>query len=241
MHTFQTPAPVRLRIEIPKGRIKVVAQETEVTSVELTALHGDAAAEAWIAAAEVAQNGDEIVVRIRKAGLGLFWGGGAIEARVHAPLGSAATLSTGSGAIETIGRLGEVSASSGSGAIRLDDSGEARARTGSGDIAIETCAGSVDVKTGSGRITVGKVGANALIITGSGHAELAEAMGDARLTTGSGDIEMARPATASRPSPPRAMSRFAAPTTAMCGPRPSPVRFSSACRAAPPLSWTSAP
>lgn len=190
MHTFQTPAPVRLRVEIPKGRIMVVAEETTETRVELTAIHGDAATRAWIAEAEVAQNGDEVVVRLPKARLGLFGTGGSVEARVHAPLGSAATLSAGAGRIQTTGRLGEVDASSGSGSIQLDDSNGVRARTGSGDIAIAGSAGSVEAKTGSGRITVGKVGADARITTGSGDAELAEATGDARLSTGSGDIEI---------------------------------------------------
>ena len=190
MHAFQTPAPVRLRVEIPRGRIMVVAEETTETRVELTAINGDAATRAWIAEAEVAQSGDEIVVRVPKARLGMFGMGGSIEARVHAPLDSAATLSAGAGRIETTGRLGTVDASSGSGTIRLDDSSDARARTGSGDIVIAASAGSVEAKTGSGRITVGKVGADARITTGSGNAELAGASGDARLSTGSGNIEI---------------------------------------------------
>jgi DUF4097 and DUF4098 domain-containing protein YvlB len=190
MHTFETPAPVRLRVEIPKGRIRVVAEETGETRVRLTAIHGDALAEAMIADAEIGQTGDEIVVRVRKSGMTLFGIGGAIEAEVHAPLGSAASLSTGSGHIDTTGRLGALTASSGSGAIRLDDSAEVRAETGSGDIVIASSSGSVVAKTGSGRIAVGRVGHNARISTGSGHAELEEAVGDATLTTGSGDIEI---------------------------------------------------
>ena len=189
METFQTPAPVRLRIEIPKGRIRVVAEASSETRLELTAIHGDAAP-GLIADAEVAQRGDEIVVRIDRHGLGFLGIGGAIEATLHAPLGSAAHLSTGAGRIETDGRLGEVNASSGSGAIRLDDSAEIHARTGSGEIVIASSSGSVDAKTGSGRISVGKVGADARIATGSGHAELAQAARDATLTTGSGNIEI---------------------------------------------------
>jgi DUF4097 and DUF4098 domain-containing protein YvlB len=190
MHTFQTPAPVKLRIEIPWGRIKIVAEEAAETRVELTAVNGDAAAREWIAGAEVIQSGDEIVVRGRKPRLRLFGFGGAVEASIHAPVDSGATLSTGAGRIETAGRLGEISASSGSGAIRLDQSCGARARTGSGPIDIAGSTGSVDAKTGSGRVTVGTVGGNARITTGSGHAELAGASGEATLTTGSGNIEV---------------------------------------------------
>jgi len=190
MHSFETPGPIRLRVGIPKGRIRLVAEETGVTRVELTAIHGDLTALDWIADAEVAQYGDQVVVRIHKSGITLFGFGGGVEAVIHAPLGSAATVSTGSGRIETIGRLGEVSASTGSGAIHLDECAEARARTGSGEIVIASATGSVNAKTGSGRISVGKVGGDARITTGSGHAELAGAAGDASLTTASGNIEI---------------------------------------------------
>jgi hypothetical protein len=192
LHSFQTPAPIRLRVEIPHGRIKVTAEATDATRVELTAIHDDAAARAWIADAEVAQNGDEIVVRVRKSGAALFGLDGGVEASVHAPLDSAATLNAGAGQIETAGRLGQVRASSGSGTIKLDDNDAANAQTGSGAIAIASSAGSVEAKTGSGRITVGKVNADARITTGSGQIELGEAAGDARLTTGSGDIEVTK-------------------------------------------------
>ena len=134
MQTFQTPAPMRLRIELPKGRIQVVAEDTAETRVELIAVHGDPIAQQWIDEAEVAQHGDEVVVRIHKRGLTLFGLGGSIEALIHVPTGSDASLSTGSGRIETAGRLGAITASTGSGAIRLAESAEARAQTGSGDI-----------------------------------------------------------------------------------------------------------
>ena len=190
MHRFQTSGPARLRIEIPKGRIRVQVDEGSETRVELTAIHGDATALAWIADAEVAQSGDDVIVRIRKSGMTLFGVGGAIEAVVHTAAGSAANLAMGSGRIETLGRLGDVSATSGSGEIRLGETSGVLARTGSGDIAVASSTGSVDAKTGSGRIVVGKVGLDARITTGSGHAELDEAMGDARLSTGSGNIEI---------------------------------------------------
>ncbi|HEX4198827.1 MAG TPA: DUF4097 family beta strand repeat-containing protein [Caulobacteraceae bacterium] len=190
METFETPAPIRLRVDIPKGRIKVLAEETAVTRIELTARHGDSTARAWIAEAEIARNGDDILVKVHRQRLMLFGMGGSIDAVIHAPLASAVKLSTGSGRVETIGRLGDVNAASGSGLIQLDHCAEARAHTGSGDIVIAGSAGSVDAKTGSGRISVGKVGANARIVTGSGHAELAEVAGEATLTTASGNIEI---------------------------------------------------
>ena len=190
MHTFETPAPIRLRVEIPKGRVRVVAEETAQTRVELIALNGDATARQWIAEAVVEQRGDEVVVLVRQPGFLLFGLGGAIEAIVHLPTASSATLSTGSGHIDTTGRLGGVRANTGSGAIRLAQTAEAHARTGSGDITVESATGSVDAKTGSGNVTVGTVGGNACIVTGSGDGSVDSYVGSAKLNTGSGNLEV---------------------------------------------------
>jgi DUF4097 and DUF4098 domain-containing protein YvlB len=188
--TFQTPAPVRLRVEIPKGRISITAEATSETTIELTASRGDDLAREMIAEAEVSQSGDAIVVQIRREHRTFFGFGGDVHAVVRVPIGSSAQLATGAGGIETDGRLDDVDAQSGAGAIHLDESGEVRARSGAGSISIGTVTGSVDVKSGSGKVTVGQVGANARIATGSGGAELAGAVGDAKVTTGAGSIEV---------------------------------------------------
>jgi DUF4097 and DUF4098 domain-containing protein YvlB len=188
--TFQTPAPVRLRVEVPKGRISVTAADTAETTVELAAANGDSLAREMIAEAEIAQSGEEIVVRIRRERRILFGFGGDVEAEIRVPLGSRAQLGTGAGRIETHGRLGAVEAQSGAGAVRVDEAAEAHVRTGAGSISIGAVTGSVDAKSGSGKIRVGKVGADARIATGSGSAALEGANGEAKLTTGAGDIEV---------------------------------------------------
>jgi hypothetical protein len=187
---FQTPTPVRLKVEVPAGRITVVAEATGETHITLTAVNGSSTAQRWIAEAEIAQGDDEIVVRIPKAVASLWGTRASVDAEIHLPLESAATLSTGSGAIETFGRLGNVRASSGSGAIRLDECAEAQAHTGSGEIAVKGTTGSVDAKTGSGHVTLGKIGADARIATGSGRAEIVAVGGEARVHSASGHIEI---------------------------------------------------
>jgi len=187
--TFETPTPPRLRVSIPCGRISVTAEDTAVTRIELVAIRGGAARD-WIAEAEIAQHGDEIVVRGRRLGFGLFGGFGSIEATIHTPHGSDATLSVGSGRIETGGQLGKVAASTGSGNIHVADCAEANAHTGSGNIEIDLASGSVEAKTGSGEVKVGKVGADARITTASGNARLEGVAGAARLTTAHGNIEV---------------------------------------------------
>ena len=190
--TFQTPTPIRLRVEVPKGRITVTAAETSETTVVLTAVHGDGLAREMIAEAEIAQDGEDILVRIRRERRIMFGWGGDVEAEIRAPLGSAAQLGTGAGRIETNGRLGAVEAQTGAGAIRLDDATEVKARTGAGSISIAEVSGSAEVKSGSGKVEVGRVGADTKITTGAGDIEVGEAGDSAELFTAAGAVKVRR-------------------------------------------------
>lgn len=189
--TFDTPEPTRLRVNLPFGRINVVAEQTAVTRVELSAPKGDPNALDWIAQAEIAQLGDEIVVRGPKLRFSLFniWGG-SIEAVVRAPLGSDATLSIGAGRIETIGRLASVRAHTGAGNVHVAECAEAHANTGAGNIEIAAVSASVEAKTGAGNVKIGKVGANAEITTAAGNTRIEEIYGSARMKTAHGNIEV---------------------------------------------------
>jgi DUF4097 and DUF4098 domain-containing protein YvlB len=186
-HVFETPGPAKLRIEIPNGRIRVTAGEMATTRIKLQAKDGDAAAREWIAEAEVGQVGDEIVVRGNRSRLHHFRSG-RVEALVEAPIGSAADLSTGAGDIEASGRLGRLSATTGSGDVTIAECAEGRARTGSGDIRIERSGGGFDAKSGSGDVRLGKVDGDVRIVTGNGDATLGEVKGAVSITAASGDI-----------------------------------------------------
>jgi DUF4097 and DUF4098 domain-containing protein YvlB len=188
--SFETPAPTKLRIGIPAGRISVVAEQTTTTRVELTARHGDGSARDWIAQAEIAQLGDEIVVRGPKLGFSLFGYRGSIDAVVHAPLGSDAALSIGAGKIETLGRMAKVSANTGAGNVHIETCSEAHANTGAGNIDIDEATGEIDVKTGAGNVKVGKVGADACVVTAAGNARIDNVTGSARMKTAHGNIDI---------------------------------------------------
>jgi len=189
-HSFPTPGPTRLRVELPSGRITVVADAGGETRVELSAPHGDRAALEWIDEAEVADVGGEIVVRNphRRFMFG-FNHCGPIEAVLHAPAGSDAHLSIGAGRIETAGRLGELAANTGAGGIRVEACQSARVRTGSGNVDVLDASGAVDATTGAGQVSIGRAG-EVRVTTGAGNARLEEVAGAARFTTGHGNVEV---------------------------------------------------
>jgi DUF4097 and DUF4098 domain-containing protein YvlB len=189
--SFETPQPAKLRVNLPFGRINVTAEETQVTRVDLSAPNGDPNAREWIEQAEIVQLGDEIVVRGPKLRFSLFniWGG-SIEAVVHAPQGSDATLSIGAGRIETIGRLAKVHAHTGAGNVHVAECADVHANTGAGNIDIIAVSASVEAKTGAGNVKIGKVGADAEITTAAGNTRIDEIAGAARMKTAHGNIEV---------------------------------------------------
>ena len=191
--SFQTPNPVKLRIEVPKGRINLTAAETAETTVELVAAHGDSLARELIAEAEILQSDDEIIVRIRRE-RGRWWigFGGDIEANIRAPIGSAAQLGTGAGRIEATGNLGVVEAQTGAGSIRLQAAAEVHARTGAGAISVAEVSGSVSIKSGSGKVEVGRIGGDAKINTGAGDIEVGEAGDSVEAFTAAGSVKVRR-------------------------------------------------
>jgi len=188
IESFETPGPAKLRVEVPHGDVRVRAVETGQTRIELVARRGDSAAVQWIETAEVVRSGDEIVVR-RRGGETLHRCG-PIEVTIELPEGSAADLATGSGDIGVRGRMGRISATTGSGDVRIAACEGAGVRTGSGDITIEASTEAVEAKSGSGDVRIGKVGGDVRVGTGNGDAGIARAEGLASLTTASGDIEV---------------------------------------------------
>ena len=65
---------------------------------------------------------------------------------------------------------------------------ELQVKSGSGDISVGTCLGSVNVSTGSGDVEVGTTNGPTVVKTGSGDLKVVTANDDISLSTGSGDL-----------------------------------------------------
>jgi DUF4097 and DUF4098 domain-containing protein YvlB len=188
MHTFDTPGPINLQVELWVGRVDIHAEETAQTTVDLQPMHGDSTAQEIIDRARVEQHGDEIVVLMPKVKSGFFGRKGEIIATIRVPLDSSVNVETSSADLVTHGRLGDAKAQSGSGDVRLDHIADGQLRTGSGDLTIDTATGSIDSKCGSGDVEFSNVGADADIIAGSGDVTVGSIGGNLKVKTGSGDI-----------------------------------------------------
>jgi DUF4097 and DUF4098 domain-containing protein YvlB len=182
MHTFETPSPVDLRVELWSGRVDVTAEDTQTTTVEL---RGDPE---LIDSAKVEQRGNEIVVLMPKIKSGLFRRSAEVEAEIVVPKQSNARIETASADVRTHGELGRVDVSSGSGDVEVDEAAQAGVRTGSGDITIRAVHGDCNTKSGSAEVSLGKVGGKCDVLSGSGDVVIDEVVGSLKVKAGSGDI-----------------------------------------------------
>ena len=189
MHSFQTPSAVTLRVSLPKGKLRLIAEDRDTTSIELTPHAGDNEAEAAIARAEVSQDGDVITVVLPREDRWLGWGrGGQVEAVIRVPRQSRGDLRTESASVECEGALADVTARSGSGRLTLAEAVSLDATTGSGAIQAGKLSGGADLRTGSGRISLDEAGGDVAVSSGSGAVHLGAIAGEIRATTASGEI-----------------------------------------------------
>jgi len=188
MHTFETPKPISLRVELWQGAVDVTAEDTQTTIVELTATHGDPGAQDIIDNAKVEQRGDEVVVLMPKIKSGLFRRSSEVTARIVVPKKSRARVETASADIATHGALGDVRAYSGSGEVEIEQADDVEVRTGSGDIRVDSVAGSCNTKSGSAEVVLGKVNGDCDVLSGSGDVVIEEVVGVLKVKAGSGDI-----------------------------------------------------
>lgn len=197
MHTFETPGSVSLQIRLPSGRVVVTTADEPRTSVELisTGRRGPEAFDDVIVSADERHGGHVITIeqkdRFRWGPIQITWGGD-LEVRITCPPGTDLELSGGSTDLQVDGELGEVSAKSASGDIRLQDvRKKLEVKTASGDISIGTIELGGTVVTVSGDLGIRRVQAPLTARSVSGDIRIgAVEAGELHLQTVSGDARI---------------------------------------------------
>ncbi|WP_327677547.1 DUF4097 family beta strand repeat-containing protein [Kitasatospora sp. NBC_00458] len=172
MRNFATTAPIATVLDIPAGRIRLIAADRTDTTVEV--LPADASKSRDLKAAEqTTVDYRDGVLRIETAPAKnqLFGPSGAVEVTVRLPAGSRVEAKTASAELRGVGRLGDVGYEGAHGTVKLDETAAARLTLQAGDI------------------TVGRLGGPAEISTLKGDLHITEAThGTVTLHTESGDV-----------------------------------------------------
>ncbi len=155
MHTFTTPAPVRAVLDIPAGRIQVIAADRPDTTVEIRP--ADAAKSRDTKAVErLAVTYDEGVLRIAapQKTSRLLGESGSVEVTVRVPAGSRIEATAASADFRGVGRLGDVAFDGAQGSVRIDETAGARLTLQSGDVSIGRLGGPAQISTQQGDLAI---------------------------------------------------------------------------------------
>jgi putative adhesin len=216
MQKFDTPAPIAAVLDIPAGRVQLIAADRADTTVEV--LPADPAKSRDTKAAEqttVAYTDGVLRIATSTSGNQFLGPSGSLEVTVKLPAGSRVEAKAASAELRGVGRLGDVAFEGAYRQVKIDEAasvrltaidgdvevgrlgGPAEISTARGDIRIaEAVRGTVVLRTQSGDISiVAAAGVSAALDAGTGHGRISNALKndgtaelDIRATTSQGDI-----------------------------------------------------
>jgi hypothetical protein len=168
MQKFETPAPITAVLDIPGGRVQVIAADRADTTVEV--VPSDPARSRDVKAAQqTTVDYRDGVLRIgpaRPAGR-VLGPSGSIEVTIQLPAGSGIQAKAAAAEFRGAGRLGEVAFDGAYGtpeAIKIDEAASVRLTAHAGDVTVGRLAGPAQISTAKGDIRIAEAQRGALVL-----------------------------------------------------------------------------
>ncbi|MGC4792741.1 DUF4097 family beta strand repeat-containing protein [Micromonospora saelicesensis] len=189
MQTFATPAPISTVLDIPAGRIQLIAADRADTTVEI--LPADPAKSSDTRAAEqttVAYADGVLRITTAPPINKLVGPSGSLEVTVRVPAGSHLEARAASAELRGVGRLGDVAFDGAYRKIKIDEAASVRLTAIDGDVEVGRLNGPAEISTARGDITVAEATRGTVVLrTQSGDISVAAAAGvSAALDAGTG-------------------------------------------------------
>jgi Putative adhesin len=154
MNKFDTSAPISAAIDIPAGRIQVIAADRSDTTVEILPADASSSRDARAAEQTTVEYGDGVLRIQAPAKRTVLGSSGSIEVTVQLPAGSRVEAKAASAEFRSVGRLGDVAFEGSQASIKLDEAASARLTTLDGDITLGRLGGDAQITTARGDIHI---------------------------------------------------------------------------------------
>jgi DUF4097 and DUF4098 domain-containing protein YvlB len=165
MLQFATAAPAAVTVDLPAGRIQVIAADRADTTVDIRP--ADPAKKRDVTAAEQATAVmEDGVVRIAAAAprSGLLGATGSLEITVQVPAGSRIEARADAAEFRGVGRLGDVTVTGAAGAVKIDEAATVHLTAQAGDITLGRLTGSAEISTLQGDIRVAEATSGTVVL-----------------------------------------------------------------------------
>ncbi|MBE1877412.1 DUF4097 family beta strand repeat-containing protein [Myceligenerans pegani] len=188
MHTFATPAPIAVALDLPAGRVRLIAADRSDTTVEVLPADPDKARDVRAAEHAVVTCADGVLRIASESGNRLTGPSGALEVTVKLPAGSRVEARTSSCELRVVGRLGEVDFEGAYHRIKIDEAASVRLAAIDGDVEVVRLGGPAEISTARGDIRIAEAVRGAVVLSsGTGDISVAAAAGvSATLDAGTG-------------------------------------------------------
>lgn len=152
---FDSPSAISATVDIPAGRIQLIASDRADTTVEIRP--SDAGRNSDVKAAdglEVAFADGVLRIEAAKPANRLLGSSGSVEVTVLLPTDSTVDAKSALADFRGVGRLGDVTIEAAQGSIKLDETATAHLTLQSGDISVGRLGGSAELSTQQGNLRI---------------------------------------------------------------------------------------
>ncbi|MEV5880858.1 DUF4097 family beta strand repeat-containing protein [Streptomyces sp. NPDC052101] len=154
-HTFDTPAPILVILDVPAGNIRFIAADRPDTTVEVLPADPSRNRDAKTAEQTQVSYTDGILrIETPTAKNRLLGASGFLEVTVQLPTGSRLEAKTASAELRGVGRLGDVTYESAHGTVKLDETHNAHLTLQAGDITVGRLGGPAHITTQKGDLNI---------------------------------------------------------------------------------------
>ncbi|MEU0271798.1 DUF4097 family beta strand repeat-containing protein [Streptomyces sp. NPDC006307] len=166
MQKFDTPAPVTVVVDIPVGRLQVIAADRTDTTVEVRPANPAKSRDVKAAEQITVEYGDGVLRIEAPAAKSQYFGpSGSVEVTVQLPAGSRVEGKAAGAELRGVGRLGDVSFEGAHGTVKIDEAAGARLTVLAGDVLIGRLGGPAEISTLQGDIRIAEAVRGTVVLT----------------------------------------------------------------------------
>ncbi|MGY0488509.1 DUF4097 family beta strand repeat-containing protein [Streptomyces sp. WG-D5] len=171
MQKFDTPATISAVLNLPAGRVQVIAADRADTTVDVRPADSSKGRDVKAAEQTAVEFADGVLrVDAPAEKNQLLGASGAVEITVQLPSGSAVRTVSAAVEFRGVGRLGDLVCEGAHGTVKIDEAASVHLSAYAGDVTVGRLTGSADIKVQKGDIRVTEATSGAL--------ELRTMMGD---------------------------------------------------------------
>ncbi|MEU4077178.1 hypothetical protein DEJ45_23440 [Streptomyces venezuelae] len=179
MQKFATTAAIAATLDIPAGRIELIASDRTDTTVDIRPANAAKGADVKAAEQITVEYADGVLrIAAAPAKNRILGDSGSVEVTVELPAGSRVEAVTAAAELRGAGPLGDVTFEGAQGTVVLDEAAGARLTLAAGDITVGRLGGSAEISTQQGDLRVAEAtGGTVVLRTESGAISVDAARG----------------------------------------------------------------